>query len=49
MPVSKVRKLAIDLGFDREWADRLAKERPQDVERWATLGMVPPEEDPRTQ
>jgi len=43
----KLRQMALDLGFSREWAERVASERPADVERWSTLGEVPIDEDPR--
>lgn len=43
----KLKQLALELGFDRDWAERLVTERPGDIERWAALGAVPPEEDPR--
>ena len=39
--------MALELGFDKEWAERIAEERPEDLERWYTLGEVPADEDPR--
>lgn len=45
-PPGKVRRAARELGLDRRQA-RLAAKRPEDVARWAELGAIPPEEDPR--
>jgi hypothetical protein len=42
-----LRRIARDLGFNKEWVERLIVERPEDLERWGAQGHVPPEEDPK--
>lgn len=43
-----MEKAAQELGLPRDLAAELARDRPADIQRWAALEQIPPEEDPRS-
>lgn len=45
-PTRLAVKVLVELGVDRAMAEIVAVEQPSDVERWAGLREIPPEEMP---